>query len=249
MSTFRAVLAPLALLIVGAACGGGTTGPNPNPGTLPTPSAACAAVAATQLSVGQHLVVDPSVTSGCLRLGYLTREPRKGKDGDRSNIYRAGDRSVLDESVYDRSVLDQSDQTSSTDLDYTRVTDLSHISASKSYQLQKDLSGSNTHALPLIPLKDKSDFLLSDEQLSEFQKAYPRKDIVHELQQMRIWSLSNPTKMKTKAGVLKFMNSWLSRNETKSTSNQSGMRQSFQDTVYTGTPVDRIPDSLRSLHD
>ncbi len=75
MSTFQAVLAPLALLIVGAACGGGTTGPNPNPGTLPTPSAACAAAATSQLSVGQHLVVDPSVTSGCLRL------PQAGASG------------------------------------------------------------------------------------------------------------------------------------------------------------------------
>ncbi len=69
MRTSRPEIVPLALLSLGLACGGGgTTGPNPNPGTLPTPSVACAAVAVTQLSVGQHLVVDPSTSSGCLRL-------------------------------------------------------------------------------------------------------------------------------------------------------------------------------------
>ncbi len=68
MRTALPSIAVPALLILGTACGGGPTQPNPNPGTLPAPSVACASVAVTQLAVGQHLVVDPSTSSGCLRL-------------------------------------------------------------------------------------------------------------------------------------------------------------------------------------
>ncbi len=63
-TSLRPVL--LALVALGSACGGTPTQPNPN--TLPTPSVACAATPPTQLAVGQHLVLDPSATSGCLRI-------------------------------------------------------------------------------------------------------------------------------------------------------------------------------------
>ncbi|HEU5218499.1 MAG TPA: hypothetical protein VFU23_07560, partial [Gemmatimonadales bacterium] len=68
MTHSRRTLALVALPILASACGGGPTNPNPNPGTLPTPSVACSSVAPTQLSVGQHLIIDPAATSGCLRL-------------------------------------------------------------------------------------------------------------------------------------------------------------------------------------
>ena len=65
MSISRTPAVPLALLIFGAGCGGDTSGPTP---PLPTPSEACAAVATTTLAVGEHVVIDPSTASGCLRL-------------------------------------------------------------------------------------------------------------------------------------------------------------------------------------
>ena len=48
-----------------AACDGGT---GPDGGPLPSPSEACANQSVTQLGVGQHAIIDPSATSGCLRL-------------------------------------------------------------------------------------------------------------------------------------------------------------------------------------
>ncbi|HEV8195754.1 MAG TPA: hypothetical protein VGP87_03855 [Gemmatimonadales bacterium] len=65
-SLLRKLALPGVLVVIGA-CGGGPVAP-PSPGTLPTPSVACASVATTQLTVGQHLIVDPSTTSGCLRV-------------------------------------------------------------------------------------------------------------------------------------------------------------------------------------
>ncbi len=65
----KPVLALGSLALLAAACGGGSTGPNPNPNPgLPTPSAACASQTVLQLDPGQHVVVSPAATGGCLRL-------------------------------------------------------------------------------------------------------------------------------------------------------------------------------------
>ncbi len=57
------------LALLAAACGGSPTGPNPNPNPgPPTPSAACASQSVLQLDPGQHAVVNPAATGGCLRL-------------------------------------------------------------------------------------------------------------------------------------------------------------------------------------
>ncbi|HSN87540.1 MAG TPA: hypothetical protein VL025_12320, partial [Thermoanaerobaculia bacterium] len=55
-------LAALTGLLLGAACGGGT-GPTP-----PKP-ADCAAPRVVSLAIGQHQVVDPATSNGCLRIG------------------------------------------------------------------------------------------------------------------------------------------------------------------------------------
>jgi hypothetical protein len=47
--------------------------------------------------------------------------------------------------------------------------------------------------------------------VNEWSKAYPAVDVVAELQKMRVWSLSNPTKQKTSAGIARFVNAWLSK--------------------------------------
>ena len=78
-----------------------------------------------------------SINRLCER-GYLTKEKRKGKGGDRSNVYRAGsipDSPVTDESVSDKTVRDNPVRQSLPALAVDRVTSSSDIPASKSYQL------------------------------------------------------------------------------------------------------------------
>jgi hypothetical protein len=63
---------PVVLLALVAACGGDPIAPPPPPppppGSLPTPSVACSGQPVTQLAVGEHVILDPVATSGCLRV-------------------------------------------------------------------------------------------------------------------------------------------------------------------------------------
>lgn len=77
MPTYRSLAAAGILAGLAIGCGGESTGPAPNPGTLPTPSVACIGSPPLQLAVGQHLIVDPAASGGCLRL------PAPGSSGAR----------------------------------------------------------------------------------------------------------------------------------------------------------------------
>ncbi len=57
----------LALAAVAAGCGGNPITPPPPPPPAGTPSVVCASKPTTQLSIGQHVIIDPNSSSGCLR--------------------------------------------------------------------------------------------------------------------------------------------------------------------------------------
>ncbi|MDB4437379.1 hypothetical protein N9163_00860 [bacterium] len=46
-------------------------------------------------------------------------------------------------------------------------------------------------------------------------KAYPAVDVFQELRAMESWLDANPKKRKTKAGIKRFVNSWLSRSQDR----------------------------------
>lgn len=62
-----------------------------------------------------------------------------------------------------------------------------------------------------IPLDDGSEFPVTDALLAEFGAAYPRVDVLGELRKARAWCVANPSGRKTRRGVTRFLNSWLSR--------------------------------------
>ena len=64
-----------------------------------------------------------------------------------------------------------------------------------------------------IPLNDGSEWLMPLELYKEFCKTYPALDIKQEIKAMRMWSLANPTKKKTKRGVTRFVNTWLDNSQ------------------------------------
>ena len=73
------------------------------------------------------------------------------------------------------------------------------------------------HSMPVIELtlNDKSLYPIFQDNIDEWKDLYQSVDILQELKKMKGWLNANPTKRKTKRGILKFINSWLSREQDK----------------------------------
>ena len=65
----------------------------------------------------------------------------------------------------------------------------------------------------VLPLVDGTDFEISVETVAELSGLYPAVDVAQQLRGMRGWLLANPKNRKTKAGIMRFVNSWLSREQ------------------------------------
>lgn len=84
----------------------------------------------------------------------------------------------------------------------------------KEYIAPSDLEN---HSMPVVELilKDDSLYPIYKKDLEEYQKAYPKKDILQELRKMKLWLEANPKRRKTKTGIKKFIVGWLARGNDK----------------------------------
>lgn len=70
-------------------------------------------------------------------------------------------------------------------------------------------------AVLVMPLAGSKEFDILQSHVDEWAKAYPGVDVIRQLAAMRQWCLANPTRKKTKSGVLAFCNNWLSKEQNK----------------------------------
>lgn len=66
-----------------------------------------------------------------------------------------------------------------------------------------------------LPLNDKSQYPVYDENIKGWQEIYPAVDIMQELWKMKGWLDSNSSRQKTRRGINRFINNWLSREQDK----------------------------------
>jgi hypothetical protein len=59
------------------------------------------------------------------------------------------------------------------------------------------------------------EFPVYAEMIQDFAELYPAVDVPQELRAMRAWAISNPKQRKTKAGMMRFINGWLSKEQDK----------------------------------
>ena len=71
-----------------------------------------------------------------------------------------------------------------------------------------ELSG---YSLPVIGDESEPEWQVPKQMLEEWQRSYPAVDVPGELLKMRGWLVSNTQRRKTKRGITRFCNSWLSR--------------------------------------
>ena len=74
-----------------------------------------------------------------------------------------------------------------------------------------------------IPLNDRSEFPIFKPQIDEWQSLYPSVDVLQTLRNIRAWNQANPSRCKTKNGILRHIVSWLSKEQNQSKSNHSNV--------------------------
>lgn len=67
-----------------------------------------------------------------------------------------------------------------------------------------------------IPLVGDKEFPVTEEMMDEFKNCYPGIDVGEEIRKIRGWNFSNPKNRKTKSGIVRHINSWLSKSQNSS---------------------------------
>ena len=86
---------------------------------------------------------------------------------------------------------------------------------------EPDKSAPNPSGI-LIQLNDKSFYDVPVEKIALWENTYPAVDVKQELKKMIAWCDSNPTKRKTRRGIERFINNWLSRTQDSGGTKMNG---------------------------
>lgn len=78
-----------------------------------------------------------------------------------------------------------------------------------SYESGKNTPSSEILTLSLL-LKDGTEYEITGEYERRMQTLFPTLNVRKEMQKMSAWCINNPAKRKTKTGITRFINSWLS---------------------------------------
>ena len=79
-----------------------------------------------------------------------------------------------------------------------------------------------------ITLNDKTEYPITEADVTGWKDLYPAVDIMQELRKMKGWADANPTKRKTKTGIKRFINAWLSKEQDRYHGPTDGGQQPYQ---------------------
>ncbi len=75
--------------------------------------------------------------------------------------------------------------------------------------------GDSSPTFITVPLVDKSEHPITEAQVAEWEEAYPAVDVRQQLRTLRQWNIANPTKRKTRKGILRHITDWLAREQDR----------------------------------
>lgn len=116
------------------------------------------------------------------------------------------------------------EQTANADLDLDLGLDIDIYKNTTYSCAEPNKSATTQHVISII-LNDKSLYPIFQKDIDEWRILYPAVDIIQELRKMKGWCDSNPTKRKTKRGVRRFINGWLSRKQDRGHVNSESTRK------------------------
>lgn len=74
---------------------------------------------------------------------------------------------------------------------------------------------SDVKHLPALPLNDGSEYSLSESEVENYKMCFPAVDVEQSIREMYSWCYSNPKNRKTRNGIKRFINSWLSKEQNR----------------------------------
>ena len=89
-------------------------------------------------------------------------------------------------------------------------------------------------------LNDGTEYGFDQEYIDQMQSLYPAVNVLQEMREMKAWCINNPDRRKTRKGIKKFVNNWLSKEQDKGKTQTTGGRAkvTFMD-VYERKQNDR----------
>lgn len=88
-----------------------------------------------------------------------------------------------------------------------------------------------------LPLIDKTHFPIYSKDLEKWNDIYPAVNIEQEFRNMFGWLNSNPKNRKTKTGISRFINNWLSRSQDRARTVSSSVPTKSNDVASNSTPL------------
>ena len=97
-------------------------------------------------------------------------------------------------------------------------------------------------------LNDGSEWRPTEALFAEYVRLYPNVDVKQQFNVMRSWCLSNPKKRKTRRGITRFVNSWLTREQDKGyrrPADNSSYQQRQSESGYSRDVLNRLANESR----
>ena len=90
---------------------------------------------------------------------------------------------------------------------------------------QQDCSLPKENIFITLSLNDNSEFEITENYLKKLKPLFPAVNIEQEFRKMCAWSINNPKKRKTRKGITRFINNWLSNAQDKAHFNSNNNSQ------------------------
>jgi hypothetical protein len=95
------------------------------------------------------------------------------------------------------------------DVEVTRDITQAEVEVKAEVDKTKDSSVAQALHPTALPLRKGEELKIPETLVQEWSKIYPKVDIPATILEMRGWCLSNPSRLKTRRGALRFVNNWL----------------------------------------
>lgn len=100
----------------------------------------------------------------------------------------------------------------------------------------------------IFPLKDGTDYTAPEDFIAEITKTYKTLDVEFHLKRARLWLIATPSKRKTRSGMPKFLNGWISRQKPTAEIHPFQSRHTgFADRDYSEGLIEGVADNAANF--